>query len=105
MNYAFTVLAVGIVLYVFLLVAYYNYLMIADYIIPMLMALLVAMPLSYIRDAFIASVESAEHKLGFDQRPILSLLTAIFVPVLSVGIGVVTSAYSQFAAQLVSFSS
>lgn len=95
MNYAFTVLAVGIVIYVFIMVGYYNYLMISDYIVPMLMALLLAMPLALIRDAFIASIESAEHKLGFDQRPVLAILTAIFVPTLCVGIGVVTSAHSH----------
>lgn len=88
-------LAVGIVIYVFIMVAYYNYLMVAEYIIPMLMALLVAMPLAYIRDAFIASIESAEHKLGFDRRPILSTLTAIFVPFIAIGIGVITSTFRE----------
>lgn len=90
-SYAFTVLAVGFVLSFFLSIGYYNYLMIAPYVVPMLMALLVAMPLAFIRDAFIASIASAEHSLGFSQRPLLSNLCAIIVPLVSILIGAGTS--------------
>jgi predicted PurR-regulated permease PerM len=90
---AFTVIAVGIVIAFVTLVGYYNYLMIAPYIVPMLMALLVAMPLAYIRDAFIGTIESVEGFLGLDQRPVISVLCALTVPIASGLIGVGTLVY------------
>lgn len=105
-SYAFTVLAVSFVLSFFVLIGYYNYLMIAPYVVPMLMALLVAMPLAFIRDAFIASIESADHSLGFTQRPLISLLCAIFIPLVSILVGVGTSTYAMtfFCSHFVPFS-
>lgn len=95
MNNAFLVLAVGLVVAFFVMIAYYNYIMIAPYIVPLLMAFLVAMPLAFIRDAFIGAIESAEISLGLSKRPLVSLLAAAFVPLISVGVGVVTSTYSD----------